>query len=335
MIKKASIIIFGLLLICFGPSNTLSTEKKNNTKKIQIYNKTNSGLISNRIAKITIDSLENVWLGTMDSGLIKFDRKNFTNYNKTNSKVGGGYISDLHVDKANNIWVSFSQPSKGTVRFDGGKWIEYPNKKIPNLDFDGYPIVGDKDGNIYFCGIGSDEIIKYDGVQSSKIDIPKQKGQNILAMDFDKKGNIAIGLTGGLILRKNRIWKTLTEENSELRLGTVRGIKFMQNGELFIGYGGGFGDGGFSILSGDNWKHFNKSNSIVPDHMVRDFEVDDFGNIWMATNNGLLKIEKGNVFKPILFDKRGLGYNTVMDIAIDKSNTVWLATTFGLVKIEQ
>jgi len=331
---KFKIIIISLLLVSCGTKKpTHSTEKK--SEKIIIYKKSNSNLISERIAKITIDNNGNIWLGTMDSGLVKFDGNNFTNFNKENSKIKGDFISDLYTDKNNNVWVSYSQPENGTIKHNNGKWTEFPNENIPNLDFDGYPIVGDKEGNVYFGGIGSNKIIKYNGIKTTEINVPNHKGQNILAIDFDENGNVVLGLTGSLMLRKDGKWKTLTEENSELKLGTVRGVKFMKNGDLFIGYGGGFGDGGFSILNDNKWKHFNKNNSVIPDHMVRDFEVDDYGNIWMATNNGLFEIKKGGLFKPFLFDKRGLGYNTIMDISIDKNNTVWLATTFGLVKIVQ
>lgn len=332
---KPLIILFLFVVSC-GTNNQLSTTKgkKNKSEEITIYNKENSGLKSERLAKITIDNQGNIWLGTMDNGLIKFDGEKFYNYNKSNSKVLGDYISDLKSDNNGNIWISYSQPQSGTIKFDGKNWTEFPNKNIPNLDFGAYPIGIDKKGNIYFCQLESNEITKYDGEKTTKIEIPKQKGQNVLAIDFDIKGNIAIGLTGSFIVRKNGKWKILTTENSELRLSTVRGVKFMKNGELFIGYGGGFGDGGFSILKDEKWKHFNKGNSIIPDHMVRDFEVDSFGNIWMATNNGVFEIEKGMIFKPILF-REGFGMNTIMDIEIDKNNNVWLATTFGLIKLKQ
>ena len=69
----------------------------------------------------------------------------------------------------------------------------------------------------------------------------------VRAIDIDKKGNIAIGHNEGLLLYQNKKWKNYTEENSELVLSTVRAVKFIEN-KIFIGYGGGLGNGGFSIL---------------------------------------------------------------------------------------
>ncbi|MGK0387621.1 MAG: ligand-binding sensor domain-containing protein [Maribacter sp.] len=65
--------------------------------------------------------------------------------------------------------------------------------------------------------------------------------------------------------------------------------------------------------------------------MVRDIKVDKNGVIWMATNNGLIRME-GNEIAPILF-RKGMFKNVILDIEID-DETIWIATNFGLVKIE-
>lgn len=325
-----------ILIIVFTSCGVNKPKEKSDkkTQKVKIFNKSNSNLISNNLNKIIIDSNERIWIGTRDEGLVRFDGKEFTNYNKSNSLVKGHYIYDLYQDELNNIWISFVDPLTGTIKYSNEDWSQFPNNDFAELNFTSYPIFGDKQGNAYFCQIGSNEIIKYNGEQITKIKVPKKESENILAIDFNENGNIALGLTSGLIIRKNGKWERLTKDNSELRLGTVRGIKYI-NEVLYIGYGGGFGDGGFSTLKNNKWEHFNKTNSEVPDHMIRDFEVDSFGNIWMATNMGLIKLGKDGILKSMFFEKKGLGSNTIMDIAIDKSDTVWLATTSGLVKIEQ
>lgn len=328
-LKYIIFLPFYLIVFSCGVTNKTNQTTNSINQEFQIYNTSNSDISTNRLNKVEVDKIGNVWIGTMDNGLIKFDKENFTNFTKENSVIEGDYVVDLYFD-SNNLWVSYSQPTFGTIKFDGNKWIKFPNSEIPELDFCGYPIVGDIHGNIYFGNIGSLNILKFDGKNSTQIEVPNDG--NILAIDINDEGNIAVGASALHVFKYNK-WKTYTDDNSELRLGTVRGVKFI-NGVLYVGYGGGFGDGGFSILYDDKWEHFNKTNSNIPDHMVRDFEVDGLGNIWMATNDGAV-IFNNKDLKPILFDNRGLGYNTVMDIAIDKDNTVWLATTFGLVKIKQ
>ena len=107
--------------------------------------------------------------------------------------------------------------------------------------------------------------------------------------------------------------------------------RYDQFGHAGMGNRGGFGGGGFSIIDDDKWRHFNKTNSNVPDHMVRDIEIDKNGVIWMATNNGAIKKE-GKTITPILF-REGMFQNTILDIAIE-NEIVWIATNFGLIKMK-
>ena len=133
-----------------------------------------------------------------------------------------------------------------------------------------------------------------------------------------------------LLIYANGKWKKYTEKNSELQLGTIRGLKFRSDGALMIGYGGGFGNGGFSVLSNDftAWTHYNKLNSRIPDHQIQDFEYD--GKVyWMASNNGLVKMD-GTEISPIFF-RTGMYKNVILDIALE-GNTLWVATNFGLVR---
>jgi len=151
----------------------------------------------------------------------------------------------------------------------------------------------------------------------------------VRAIDVSSEGSIAIGHNSGLLIYRENKWASFTKENSNLRLATVRAVKFRSNGELLIGYGGGLGDGGISIIKGDTWEHWNKSNSKISDHMVRDIEVDSNQSIWMATNNGLIKMN-GNEITPIFF-RNGMYQNVILDISAD-NEALWIATNFGLIK---
>lgn len=73
----------------------------------------------------------------------------------------------------------------------------------------------------------------------------------------------------------------------------------------------------------------NKDNSDLSNNMVRDIEIDDNGNYWMATNDGLNIIATDKI-QSIYFRQRG---NAIMDIAIE-NNIAWIATGYGLFKIE-
>ena len=115
-------------------------------------------------------------------------------------------------------------------------------------------------------------------------------------------------------------------------MGVIRGLKFRPDGALMIGYGGGFGGGGLSVLSSNFkvWTHYNKSNSQIPDHQIQDIEYDG-KNYWMASNNGLVK--KDGVSISAVFFREGMFKNVILDIALE-GKTLWIATNFGLIKYE-
>ncbi len=296
-------------------------------QQAELLDKSNSDLIDNDLLSVSVDKRGNKWIGTSKFGLVKYVNNSFENLNKENSEINGDYISPIFSDSKGNVWVSFSKPEEGLAKFDGKKWTTYSAKDIGVESISVIAITEDANGKIYFGGSNGILVYSDDWI---KLEMP-EGSYTVRALDVNKDGSIAVGHNSGLLLFKNDNWIAFTKENSELRLGTVRAVKFLTDGALVVGYGGGFGDGGFSIIKEEKWKHFNKTNSKVPDHMIRDIEIDQNGTIWMATNNGVVKME-GKKVTPILF-REGMYKNVILDIAID-NDSIWVATNFGLIKMK-
>jgi ligand-binding sensor domain-containing protein len=297
----------------------------------QIFTTSNSKLPDANLWSIAIDHNGNKWIGTAKFGLVKYNGDTFTIYNKDNSPIKGNYISGVYVDKKDNVWVPLNGQGNGLAKFDGSAWTVYNASQNPGLSKPVNMIKDDGNGRTY---VGtSDGMLVYDGTTWAKLDLPDEpiRRYNVLATDISKDGRIAIGHDNGLLLYNGQNWKVLNPDSSELQLPTVRSVKFMDNGALYIGYGGGYGKGGFSILTDGKWKHYNTHNSKIPDQMVRDIEVSKDGEIWMATNDGLLEIDGYN-FIPLKFWP-GKYHNVIMGIVTENNKTVWLATPYGLVKL--
>jgi ligand-binding sensor domain-containing protein len=284
--------------------------------------KENSGLNEDKIWSIAVDNDGNKWIGTGESGLVKFDDEKWITLNKKNSLIKGNYISPIFVDSNNNIWVSYSRPY-GLVKFDGQNWKNYTIKDLKLSKMSIIDITEDENGILYFGG--QNGLTTFDGEVWKKIELPKSI--TIRALAVKNSDLIYIGHNKGLLVYENGIWKSLNSSNSELK-SYVRSLKINKQGELIIGYGGG-SEGGLSILKDEQWNHFNKENSSLSDNLVRDIEIDDFENYWLATNKGFNVMTKGKIF-PLLFTGK---QNAILDIATE-GKTFWLATHFGLFKIE-
>ena len=314
-------LIFTTIFFCLIPITSFSQTAK-------LFDTNNSEITDNDLWEVTVDNNGKLYLGTVKFGLITYENGEFKNENKENSAIKGDAVTPIFKDSKGNIWLNYSKPNSEIAKFNGTEWTIYTTKEIPVSNISVIDFAEDKDGNIYFGG--GNGIFKFNGVSWSRIDIPK-KGITVRTMDINGNGDIAIGHNRGLIIRSNGEWKILDDENSELQLSVVRAVKYIDN-KLFVGYGGGFGNGGLSIIENGKWTHFNKSNSKIPDHMVRDIEVDKNGTIWMATNNGMIKMI-GNEIEPIYF-REGKYKNTILDITT-QDNIIWIATNFGLIKITQ
>ncbi|MBB4119640.1 ligand-binding sensor domain-containing protein [Mesonia hippocampi] len=289
-----------------------------------LYDSKNTSMIDDQLSKVTVDFNGNVWFGTSGFGLVKYDGGKFENYGQSHSTIGTS-INLLFTDSKGCVWLNFTRPYSQLLFYDGLNWKEINGEEN---GISASSIAEDNFGNIYVGGYN--QLLRFDGKNWQEIKLPF-KNINVTSIDIDGKGNIAIAYENGVLVRENNQWRKITEENSELRLSTVKALKYIDN-KIFIGYGGGHGDGGFSILDNDKWTHFNKSNSSIPDHMVKDIEIDSEGIIWMATNNGLIKMKNENVES--VFIREGMFKNTTFDIAIGQDK-IWVTTNFGLIEIEK
>lgn len=288
---------------------------------LEQYSSENSNISENDLKSILVDKKSNNKLiGTSKSGFLKFEKI---------QEIKGEYIGPLFKDKNENIWVYSSNPEE-LYLIKSNSEIE----KITSIilkEIDGVIAISeDKLGNIYFGGKG---LVKYDGKNWNKVKLPNNS-ITIRTIDISADNVIAIGHNSGLIIGKENNWKSFDEEINRLQLSIVRAVKFLNDNKLIIGYGGGFGNGGFSVKEGEKWTHFNKSNSKISDHMVRDIEIDTNNTLWMATNNGLVKFTEKGELTSILF-REGMYKNTILDISIDNDNVLWIATNFGMIKFKE
>jgi ligand-binding sensor domain-containing protein len=84
----------------------------------QYYNRSNSGLPSNRIFALEFDSKGNLWIGTSD-GLVKFDNTSWEVFNKDNSELHTEYVNEIAIDSTDVIWLG---TYNGLYQFDQKEW---------------------------------------------------------------------------------------------------------------------------------------------------------------------------------------------------------------------
>jgi hypothetical protein len=71
-----------------------------------VYNKSNSGLPSNRIWPIAVDSQDNVWIGTADRGVAIYNGSTWKTFDTSNSGLADNAINFIAVDVDGSIWIA-------------------------------------------------------------------------------------------------------------------------------------------------------------------------------------------------------------------------------------
>ena len=299
-------------------------------QKTTLYDKNTSSIPEDDLLSIAIDGQGNKWIGSARSGLLVFDGESYTTF----SEMKGDFFTPIFKDSKGNMWVSFSALVEvGSVdvlaRYDGSRWWWYKAEDIGPYNISVTDICEGKDGTLYFAGPEGFLVMLKDN-KWELLDLP-EKDMVALSVAVRDDGVIALGFGRpdcGLLIYQDGKWRSYSEKGSPLVINVVRALKFTDDGALIIGYGGGFGDGGFSVMKGKKWTHFNKSNSGISDHMVRDIEFDG-KNYWMATNNGLVKFDGKKVSS--VFFRQGMFKNVINEIAIE-NGTLWITTNFGLIR---
>ncbi len=97
-----------------GSAQGLSRLKKG-TDKFQTFTESQGFPSGKSVSSYAEDSLGNIWLGTYEGGLLRFDGENFDFFDEKNG-LPGGLITDLHIDGKGRLWLGSS--IGGLLRLD-------------------------------------------------------------------------------------------------------------------------------------------------------------------------------------------------------------------------
>lgn len=90
-----------------------------------------------------------------------------------------------------------------------------------------------------------------------------------------------------------------------------------------------------NVHSKTDFIHFNTNNEQLQHNTVNSIVRDNLGYVWIATNNGLNRLDGYNttVFRNNENDSTSISANFIIDLFIDSKNTIWVGTMGGGVNI--
>ncbi len=257
-----------------------------------------TSISGNFIYSLFVDSDDELWIGTIGSGLNKYDRKtnSFKRIKQSKLNNEGLNISAITEDKSGNIWI-------GTI----GEGVSKYNKKT---------------------GL-------FKRFDISEADPYKRINSNVTKMLCDQEGYIWVGLNQGEVFRINseteeiKYMSLFKDQENFSEIGSIKGIAQQKNGTLlFVTWTGNL----YKLNPKyDSQIKLLKDPSFFNNKLLSDIAIDENENIWVSTwQDGLYKIDintgEKSQYKKNKFYLNSLGSNAINLMFIDNFNYLWIGT---------
>lgn len=142
----------------------------------------------------------------------------------------------------------------------------------------------------------------------------------ITDLEITPAGDVLMGTPVGICMRTAAgEWLYVRDESVDAMY--VNKVKYTSAGNIWIGTKGE----GFYVDFGNGFRHYK----LTGFENVNAIEEDRNGNIWLGTDNGLLKYN-GSVLSLVFNTTNGLPSNSVTALFLDKKNNLWIGTYGGV-----
>lgn len=269
------------------------------------YRSTKTGQYAS-IHKIQLNADNNLWLGTLTSGLLFFDtgKKTFRAYthnDKDPNSLGNDDVTSVLIDRQQNLWVG---------GINGGL-----NRFNPKID----------------------SFFNYERQPENPSSLSQKSVKSIFE---DRQGNLWVGtLRGGVNLyvptaEKFKLYRQGLAKNT-LSYNDIRAFCEDRRGNLWVGADGG-GLNLFDRKTGTfrPYRYNPNDPRSLGSDAVMSISEDRRGNIWVATWGGGLNLfdPQTNMFRRFMNDPKNpatISSNFVQRAFEDSKGTLWVATYTG------
>lgn len=301
--------------------------------------------IGQYIVSIFEDSKGNLWFGTLEKGVAKYDGEVLKYFTTKDGLIGNGVVSILE-DKDGIMWFG---THSGLSKYDGTSFKNYAEKdglchfRISNL-------LIDSKGKFWIGTWGG--VCLFDGNTFTNFPIPYPKMESIPNEDTknwiteimeDKKGNIWFGRDGNGAARYDGKTFTHFTKKEGLFSNNVQSIEEDKDGHIWFGTrvaekdnpdpANRIGEGGLSVFDGINFTSYPDIEGLTKNDVYAICK-DNAENIWVSTiSNGMYKYDGKDFVNYKIGNDQNLPSKPVQSFLEDRNGNFWFGCSGGLYRL--
>lgn len=318
------------------------------TEAVQYRNDGNARSLNNNfLLALCGDREDNVWVGTYRGGVNRFSKKQqpFAVYRKeigNPNSLDQSFVYSMFEDTQGILWMGTDQvnridPSTGRYTFYKHDGSDPNSISAGNVQ----SIVEDRLGTLWFATFGGG-VCRFDR-KTGRFKVyrhnPKDSfslsRDSVIRLFVDHTGTLWVGTEDGL----NRFdSKTERFEVYRAELGNPTANQYPAiaedaSGALWLGkYQSGLqrfdpATGKFTV-----YQHDPKHSSSLSNNRVNAIQADEYGKIWIGTQDGLNLLDPKTGAFTGYYERDGLPNNVIQGILQDARNNLWVSTGGGLSK---
>ncbi len=307
-------------------------------------------LSGNKIVSIKSDERGNIWVGTMENGLNRFDlnTKKFTRFMHNplnNGSISSNNISSIFKDGHGNLWIATQDiglnrylPSQNSFihyTYDAGneKGLSSNNLSALYEDKSGILWIGTVTNGLNKLNLKRKKFSLYSHSKNNKHSL---SGNLVRCFFNDQKGYIWIGTAENGLNRLDpstgQFQHAQHDPNNLFSIShnNIQAIAADEYGNLWIGTFGG-GVNRFETKSGkfEHFKHDPTDDQSISSNYIEALLLDNQGSLWIGTSDKgldryLIESKKFDHYKFDPGDPYSISTDYILSLFQDSKGTLWI-----------
>ncbi|WP_344963380.1 ligand-binding sensor domain-containing diguanylate cyclase [Oceanisphaera sediminis] len=279
-------------------------------------------LAGESISSLLQDDAGDLWLGTIDRGLIRISRFGMERMGLAEGLPDQRVVSLLQ-DAEHSIWVG---TNGGLMRLRDAPFSSYTEQDGLVGDYV-RTVLAHSDGSLWVGTSNGLGHIREQQIGTLPLTMPGGLAPSVLSLAEGNTGELWVGTyTHGLLRLMNGDMTARYEREQGLAANEVRAILPASDGRLWVGT-----SEGLSLFEQGRFRTFTQQDGLPGSFVMNLFEASN-GDIWVGTGVGAAIVRQGRIIPVYLNSQDNAEYAFGFYQDPEDDRYVWLATDRGLLR---